>query len=189
MLSGTEAVGPHRGRPVTRVVSCCVEQQGKEGPVLGQCKDFGVYADRVLDGRDRQRLFGMCRYLTRPAVSQARLTEMRDGRLHCRLKRVFRDGTGAVVLSPLDLIFRRGQLPAARSRGRSTWPSSFRRRYRHCGRATVRPRSLPGAGYAPRLAGAGSRIAAHLSRRADGIATGLGAGVAAGVGRRACVGR
>jgi len=97
--SGTEAVGPRQGRPVTRVLGARVEQQDKEGPVLGQCEGFGVYADRALDGRDRQRLFQMCRYLTRPPVAQARLTEMRDGRLCYRLKRVFRDGTSAVVLS------------------------------------------------------------------------------------------
>ena len=44
--------------------------------------------------------------LTRPPVSQGRLTELSDGKLCYRLKRTFRDGTTAVVLSPWDLIAR-----------------------------------------------------------------------------------
>jgi hypothetical protein len=80
------------------------QQQG--APVLARCEGFGVYADRGFDGRDRQRLFFMCRYLTRPPLSQERLTQFSDGRLCYRLKRTFRDGTRAVVLSPWDLMAR-----------------------------------------------------------------------------------
>jgi len=82
------------------------QAQRPGGPVLAQHEGFGVYADRGFDGRDRQRLFGMCRYLTRPPLSQKRLTELSDGRLCYRLKRTFRDGTAAVVLSPWDLLAR-----------------------------------------------------------------------------------
>jgi len=109
--SGTQVLGPGLGRAVTRLVDTRGEPMPSQaqrpgGPVLAQHEGFGVYADRGFDGRDRQRLFGMCRYLTRPPLSQKRLTELSDGRLCYRLKRTFRDGTAAVVLSPWDLLAR-----------------------------------------------------------------------------------
>jgi len=105
-VSGTEALGPRQGMAATRLVEARTQQAAEEASLVAQWEGFGVYADRSIDGRDRQRLFALTRYLTRPPVSQARLSQMRDGRLCYRLKRVFRDGTAAVVLSPLDLISR-----------------------------------------------------------------------------------
>src|SRR5262249_55569568 len=40
----------------------------------------------------------LCRYITRPPLSQERLTRRADGRLELELKRVWRDGTRALVL-------------------------------------------------------------------------------------------
>jgi hypothetical protein len=109
-VTGTQVLGPAQGRAVTRLVDTRGEPMPSKaqpgGPVLACCEGFGVFADRGFDGRDRQRLFGVCRYLTRPPLSQERLTKLSDGRLCYKLKRTFRDGTSAVMLSPFDLIAR-----------------------------------------------------------------------------------
>jgi hypothetical protein len=42
------------------------EDRRGAGPLLARHEGFGGYADRGVDGRVRQRLFRMCRYLTRP---------------------------------------------------------------------------------------------------------------------------
>jgi hypothetical protein len=40
---------------------------------------FNVYAGDAIDGRDRKRIERMCRYLARPPIATARLTETGDG--------------------------------------------------------------------------------------------------------------
>jgi hypothetical protein len=48
----------------------------------------------------------LCRYVTRPPVAQDRLERLADGRLELRLKHPWRDGTGAILLEPDDLMVR-----------------------------------------------------------------------------------
>src|SRR6266542_2756734 len=63
------------------------------------------YLQRV-DGRDRAQIERLCRYITRPPLSQERLSRRADGRLELELKKVWRDGTRALVLEPFDLLTR-----------------------------------------------------------------------------------
>lgn len=49
---------------------------------------------------------GLCRYLGRPPIAEERLTRSDDGRLRYEFKRAWKDGTRAVILSPLDLCAR-----------------------------------------------------------------------------------
>jgi hypothetical protein len=52
---------------------------------------------------------------TGPPLSQARLTRRADGRLELELKRVWRDGTRALVLEPFDLLTRLAAVPPFRA--------------------------------------------------------------------------
>jgi hypothetical protein len=104
--SGTAAFGPRAGAPLKRMVEVPNDPRPTDGTLRVEHEGFGVFADRRIDGRDKKRLFQMCRYLARPPLSEERLSSMRDGRVCLRLKRPFRDGTTAVVLSPLDFIAR-----------------------------------------------------------------------------------
>jgi hypothetical protein len=65
-----------------------------------------VHAEVAVDGRDRAKLERLCRYVARPMVCQERLSERADGRLEYALKKVWKDGTRAVVLEPFDLLAR-----------------------------------------------------------------------------------
>ena len=104
--TGTDALGPRRGKPALRLVDPRRVRPQSEGPARGLHRGFAVYADRGFDGNDRQRLFRMCRYLARPPVAKERVSVLSDGRVCYRLKQPFRDGTTAVVLSPVDFIGR-----------------------------------------------------------------------------------
>ena len=56
--------------------------------------------------RDRDSLERLCRYITRPAVSNERLSVNDRGQVVYRLKHPFGDGTTHVVLDPIDFIAR-----------------------------------------------------------------------------------
>jgi hypothetical protein len=65
-----------------------------------------VHAKVRVDGDDRTHKERLCRYLGRPPIAEERLSQMDDGRRHYELKRAWKDGTRAVILSPLNLIAR-----------------------------------------------------------------------------------
>jgi len=73
---------------------------------LAEVGGVNVHAKVVIDGRDRKRLEGLCRYVARPPLSQERLELHGDGRVRYRFKAAWKDGTHAVLLDPLDFIAR-----------------------------------------------------------------------------------
>jgi hypothetical protein len=100
-------LGPRPGQPTARLIDTAAAAAARApGPLVADHQGFGVYADRGLDGRDREQLFQLCRYLARPPVALERLERLPGGRLCYRLKRPWRDGTSAVVLHPWDLLVR-----------------------------------------------------------------------------------
>ena len=61
---------------------------------------------KLVDGRDRQQVERLCRYVTRPPIAQDRLSRRADGALQLELRNPWKDGTRAPVLSPDDLLVR-----------------------------------------------------------------------------------
>jgi hypothetical protein len=54
----------------------------------------------------RKKLEHLCRYITRPAVANERLTLNRAGQVVLTLKTPYRDGTTPIVMSPLEFMQR-----------------------------------------------------------------------------------
>ena len=54
----------------------------------------------------RQKLERLCRYISRPAVSEKRLSLTSNGNVRYQLKTPYRDGTTHVIFEPLDFIAR-----------------------------------------------------------------------------------
>jgi transposase len=73
---------------------------------VAEVRGVNVHAKQLVDGRDRKQLERLCRYITRPPFSQDRLELRTDGRVELALKRVWRDGTRAVVYEPRDFLAR-----------------------------------------------------------------------------------
>ena len=56
----------------------------------------------------RQELEQLCRYITRPAIANGRLSRNRTGEVVLRLKSPYQDATTHVVMSPLEFMQRFG---------------------------------------------------------------------------------
>ena len=73
----------------------CVNEQG-----------FSLHAEVRLGINQRHQLEHLCRYITRPAVANERLTLNRAGEVVLQLKSPYHDGTTHIVMSPLELMQR-----------------------------------------------------------------------------------
>lgn len=62
-----------------------------------------------MEARDRKRLEQLCRYITRPALSDERVQLNTAGQVELKLKTPWRDGTTHLVMNPLECM----QWPAA----------------------------------------------------------------------------
>ena len=67
---------------------------------------FNLQAGPRIDGNDRKPLVRLCRYAGRPALSGARLGQQEDRRIIFHLKRLWSDGTRALLFTPLQLVER-----------------------------------------------------------------------------------
>ena len=74
---------------------CCVSEQG-----------FSLHAEVCCTAHQRKKLEHLCRYITRPAIANERLTLNRAGQVVLTLKTPYRDGTTHIVMSPLEFMQR-----------------------------------------------------------------------------------
>ena len=58
----------------------------------------------AVNTRERKKLERICRYISRPALSEARLELTDQGMVSYALKTAYRDGTTHVVFEPLDFM-------------------------------------------------------------------------------------
>jgi len=99
------AVGPHRGR---KVVTLQRLPDGKE-PLhdgVGKVGGFSLHAGVSARAEQRTKLERLCRYISRPAISENRLSLTRNGNVRYERKTAYRDGTTHVIFEPLDFIAR-----------------------------------------------------------------------------------
>lgn len=101
--AGTDLFGERAGSPALRLVDPSLARPHEPVAIA---YGVNVHAAVRVHGNDRAQLERLCRYLGRPPIAEERLTRLEDGRLHYELKRVWKDGTRAVILSPLDLCAR-----------------------------------------------------------------------------------
>ena len=83
---------------------------------------FSLNAAVRVEAHDRKRLEQLCRYITRPALSDERVQLNAAGQVELKLKTLWRDGTTHLVMSPLDSMQR---LAALVPRWRLTARSGF----------------------------------------------------------------
>src|SRR5210317_768621 len=67
---------------------------------------FSLHAGVAAQARERQKLERLCRYISRPAVSEKRLSLTPSGNIRYQLKTPYRDGTTHVIFEPLDFMAR-----------------------------------------------------------------------------------
>jgi hypothetical protein len=75
-------------------------------PLCAEIDGFSLHAAVRVEADDRKRLEQLCRYITRPALSDERVRLNAAGEVELKLKTPWRDGTTHLVMSPLEFMQR-----------------------------------------------------------------------------------
>ena len=98
-VEGRAAFGERAGQRDGRVGRDGRWEPLVKGPLCAAVDGFSLHAGAWVSARDREKLEKLCRYAARPAVAASRLVELADGRIGYVLKKRWRDGTTAVVMT------------------------------------------------------------------------------------------
>jgi hypothetical protein len=99
------AVGPHAGRKVFTLQSLSPGDEGFS-TAAGKVGGFSLHAGVAARADERKKLERLCRYISRPAVSETRLSLTPGGLVRYQLKTPYSDGTTHVLFEPLDFLAR-----------------------------------------------------------------------------------
>jgi hypothetical protein len=109
-VQGTVALGRRRGHRVRRFGVPAPGEDEERMPDPSVCharvNHYDLHAGLVVGAGRRDRLEQVCRYVLRPPVGGERLEMLDDGEVRLHLRRPWRDGTTALVFSPLELLER-----------------------------------------------------------------------------------
>jgi hypothetical protein len=99
------AVGPQQGRKVftLQTLPAC-DEPFEDG--VGKVAGFSLHAGVAARADERNKLERLCRYISRPAIAEKRLSLTPNGNVRYQLKTPYRDGTTHVIFEPLDFIAR-----------------------------------------------------------------------------------
>jgi hypothetical protein len=99
------AIGPHSGSRVMTLNNPALAKPGQtDKPFTVNRDGFSLNAAVACRAEQRKKLERLVRYVTRPALCLERLSLTNDGQVQYTLKHPFRDGTCAVLFSPLDFV-------------------------------------------------------------------------------------
>lgn len=99
------AMGPQTGRKVLSLQSLSPAPAQESARVAKQA-GFSLHAGVMADSHQKELRERLCRYISRPAVSEKRLALTSHGKVRYELKTPYRDGTTHVFFEPLDFIAR-----------------------------------------------------------------------------------
>lgn len=97
------AIGPQQGRKVFTLQTLPSWDNDRFAQVAKE-SGFSLHAGVAAQAWERQKLERLCRYITRPAVSEKRLSLTPSGNIRYKLKTPYNDGTTHVIFEPLDFI-------------------------------------------------------------------------------------
>jgi hypothetical protein len=101
------AVGPQAGRKVfTLQTVLAIEPEERFTDTVCKVAGFSLNAGVAAKAHERQKLERLCRYVSRPAVSEQRLSLTPNGNIRYQLKTPYRDGTTHVIFEPLYFMAR-----------------------------------------------------------------------------------
>ena len=101
------AAGPRAGRKVLTLVGrgeLRLAQRTHE--LCANAHGFSLHAGVHCEANDRQGIEQLCRYITRPAIANERLSVNREGNVVLKLKTPWRNGATHIVLTPMEFMQR-----------------------------------------------------------------------------------
>ena len=102
------AHGPRAGQKVLslQLAPRRLARGGESSVLCANAHGFSLHAGVRCAADDRQGLEQLCRYITRPAIANERLSVNRAGQVVLKLKTAWRDGTSHHVMTPLEFMQR-----------------------------------------------------------------------------------
>jgi hypothetical protein len=99
------AVGPQAGRKVFTLQTLPAgDPDDPCGNTVAKVAGFSLHAGVAAKAYQHKKLERLCRYISRPAVSEQRLSLTSGGNIRYQLKTPYRNGTTHVIFEPLDFI-------------------------------------------------------------------------------------
>ena len=108
------AMGPRAGRKVLSLqntssvgwVKPITTHPANPAKLCAYVHGFSLHAGVRCEANDRQGIEQLCRYITRPAIANERLSVNREGNVVLKLKTAWRNGTTHIVLTPMEFMQR-----------------------------------------------------------------------------------
>jgi hypothetical protein len=98
------AIGAQQGRKVFTLQTIPAWEDDDRFTQVAKEAGFSLHAGVAAQAWERSKLERLCRYITRPAVSEKRLSLTPSGNIRYQLKTPYSDGTTHVIFEPLDFI-------------------------------------------------------------------------------------
>ncbi|MCP5348593.1 MAG: transposase [Pseudomonadales bacterium] len=101
------AIGPQKGRKVFTLQTIAPQPpHSPDNARVAKLNGFSLHAGVAARAHQRRKVERLCRYISRPAISEQRLSLTPTGKVRYELKTPFRNGTTHVIFEPLDFIAR-----------------------------------------------------------------------------------
>lgn len=107
------AMGPRAGRKVLSLQNTSpvgwvqpITSHRAKAKLCADAQGFSLHAGVHCAANDRQGIEQLCRYITRPAIANERLSINREGNAVLKLKTPWRNGTTHIVLTPMEFMQR-----------------------------------------------------------------------------------
>jgi len=101
------AFGPRAGqKALTLQMVPATDQEVKTNELVSHQAGFSLHAGVACKSRQLKKLERLCRYISRPAIAEERLSLASNGDVIVTLKTPYDDGTTHVVLSPVEFMGR-----------------------------------------------------------------------------------
>jgi hypothetical protein len=100
------AFGPNAGKKALTLQTLPATESEHHDEQASQRAGFSLHAGVACKADQRKKLEGLCRYTTRPAIAEQRLSLANNGNAIVELKSPYSNGTTHVVLSPMEFIGR-----------------------------------------------------------------------------------
>ena len=97
------AMGPQQGQKVFTLQTLPASNDGEYGQ-LANTSGFSLHAGVFANAYEPEKLERLCRYISRPAISEQRLSMTAHGKIRYELKTPYRDGTTHIFFNPIDFI-------------------------------------------------------------------------------------
>ncbi|MCZ8167094.1 MAG: transposase [Pseudomonadota bacterium] len=100
------AFGSRAGQKVLTLRGAMPREVTARQALCAEVDGFSLHAAVRVEAHERKRLERLCRYITRPALSDERIQVNAAGQVQLELKTPWRDGTTHLVMSPLEFMQR-----------------------------------------------------------------------------------